>query len=64
MSNFWYAVMFDEDDWDWGYGSYDIDEARHMLSRKKIDHPDAYIAIIDEGDGEILSAMCIGEINL
>lgn len=27
----WYAVMYDEEDTDWGYGSYDYDEAVNML---------------------------------
>lgn len=27
----WYAVMYDEEDTDWGYGSFDYDEAVNML---------------------------------
>lgn len=35
---YWYAVMQDNEDNDWGYGSHDLDEAKKWLknSRKAI----------------------------
>ena len=56
----WYAVMKDNDDTDWGYGSFDIDEARARVRNYRADgYKDAYIAVIDDGDDPI----CIGEIR-
>lgn len=48
----WYAVMYDEEDTDWGYGSFDYDEAVEMLF-----DCDMYnlIAVIENG-------VCIKEI--
>lgn len=40
---FWYAVMIDNEDTDWGYGSFDLDEAKEMLKG----YPDGYIAVIE-----------------
>lgn len=54
----WYAVMKDADDNDWGYGSYDKDEAIKMA--KAFNSPDAYIAVIEEGNDPI----CVDEIHL
>lgn len=46
MANkYWYAVMQDDDDNDWGTGSYDLDEAQEMVKK----YPEGYIAVIDEG---------------
>ena len=42
----WYAIEADEDDNDWGTGSYDYDEAVRMLREIAGDHPDARIAVI------------------
>lgn len=47
----WYAVMMDQDDTDFGIGSYDLDTAKRML----LQHPDGYIAVI-------LNEQCIDEI--
>lgn len=41
----WYAVMTDRDDSDWGYGSYDLEEAKEMLVGLCVD--DGYIAVIE-----------------
>ena len=55
--NTWYAVLKDCTDTDWGYGSYDLDEAKEMASGYK----DAYIAVIDETGPD---PMCIDEIEI
>lgn len=52
---FWYAVMQDNEDTDWGTGSYDLAEAKEMLKA----YPDGYIAVIEEGDDPI----CVEEIR-
>lgn len=45
----WYAVLEDNDDNDWGYGSHDLDEAQKMVAKfRSIGYDDAYIAVIDE----------------
>ena len=52
----WYAVMEDRNDTDWGYGSYDRQEAESMALEMG---PDAYIAVINnEGD-----PVCVEEIS-
>ena len=53
--NYWYAVMQDNEDNDWGYGSYDPAEAEEMVKA----FPDGYIAVIDE-DGD---PVCVDEIR-
>ena len=47
----WYAVVLDQEDTDWGTGSFDKDEAIRMcLSyREDEEYKDAYIAVIDDG---------------
>lgn len=40
---YWYAVLTDEEDNDWGYGSFDLDEAKEMVKK----YPEGYIAVID-----------------
>ena len=52
----WYAVMRDREDDDWGYGSYDIEEAKQMLTEEE--SPEAYIAVIAEGENPV----CVDEI--
>lgn len=54
--NLWYAVMKDENDDDWGTGSYNLDEAREMLAR----YPEGYIAVIDESTD---NPVCVEEIR-
>lgn len=51
----WYAVMQDNEDNDWGYGSHDLDEAMEMVKK----YPEGYIAVIEEGNDPI----CIDEIR-
>lgn len=53
---FWYAVMRDSDDTDWGYGSDDLAKAQEMVKA----YPDGYIAVIDESGSE---PMCVDEIH-
>lgn len=53
----WYAVMRDRDDNDWGYGSYDLEEAKQML--KDMESDEAFIAVIEEGNDPI----CIEELT-
>lgn len=57
----WYAVMEDDDDDDWGTGSYDLDEAKEMVKK----YPNGYIAIIDEHIDENgpHNPTCVGEIR-
>lgn len=53
----WYAVMRDNDDNDWGSGSYDYDEAVEMV--QKYIQDGGYIAVIEEGNDPI----CVEEIR-
>lgn len=53
----WYAVMRDNDDNDWGSGSYDYDEAVEMVQKYIPDG--GYIAVIEEGNDPI----CVEEIR-
>ena len=53
----WYAVMRDNDDNDWGSGSYDYDEAVEMV--QKYIPNGGYIAVIEEGNDPI----CVEEIR-
>ncbi len=55
--NYWYAVMADEEDSDWGYGSKDLNEAKKMC--RDMEKPDAYIAVILEG----VDPICVGRID-
>lgn len=49
-SKIWYAVMRDRDDNDWGYGSFDLEEAKKMARDLG---GDAYIVVIDDGDDPV-----------
>jgi hypothetical protein len=42
---YWYAVMRDDEDDDWGYGSFDLANAKEMVKK----FPKGYIAVIEEG---------------
>lgn len=56
----WYAVLTDNDDTDWGDGSYDLDEAIVRCAvLRDAGHDGAYIAVIAEGDDPI----CVDEIR-
>lgn len=52
----WYAVMENKDDDDWGTGSYNFHEAVSMARKYG---PDAYIAVIEEGNDKV----CVEEIH-
>lgn len=47
VKKLWYAVMQDREDLDWGYGAFDVKEAKEMLKNMLEDHPAAYIVLID-----------------
>lgn len=46
MENRWFAAMRDREDSDWGYGSYDLEEAKEMLAGMCTD--DGLIAVIED----------------
>lgn len=57
---YWYAVMQDNEDNDWGYGSHDQSEAESMVAKLKAQgYDESYIAIIDESADPI----CVDEIR-
>lgn len=59
---YWYAVMADNEDNDWGTGSYSLEEAEKML----IKYPEGYIAVIDENldeNGNPNNPVCVTEIR-
>lgn len=56
VDGLWYAVMRDRKDDDWGYGSYNIDEAKQMLTEEE--SGEAYIAVIAEGE----NPLCVDEV--
>ena len=59
-NNYWYAVMMDLEDNDWGTGSYDLQEATEkVLAYRANGCPDAYIAVIDDGSDPV----CVDEIH-
>lgn len=60
MAKLWYALMTDNDDSDWGTGTFNRDEAvaKCKAWRESI-YPDAYIAVIDDGD----TPVCVEEIR-
>lgn len=50
-NTYWYAVLKDNEDNDWGAGSYDLAEALELLRR---DYPeDGRIAVIEMGPDPI-----------
>lgn len=55
-NKYWYAVMTDRDDTDWGTGSFDRAEAERMVIDNLDVYPDGYLAMID-GD------FCVMEIT-
>ena len=59
-NNMWYAVMMDNDDSDWGYGSDNMDKAIEMAKAARANgNEDAYIAVISGGSDPI----CVDEIR-
>ena len=59
-SNIWYAIMRDNEDQDWGTGTYNLDEARDIVQRNRDIYPDGYIAVIDNSTA---NQVCIDEIR-
>lgn len=56
----WYAVLKNNEDNDWGYGSDNYDEAVEMAKKfRALGYEDAYIAVIADGDDPI----CTDEIR-
>lgn len=51
MARLWYAALKDSYDTDWGYGSFDLEEAKQMA--KAMENPDAHIAVIKDNDDPI-----------
>ena len=49
----WYACLTDTDDNDWGTGSYDLEEAKKWCMERTDIYPDAYIAVISDGDDPV-----------
>lgn len=66
---YWYAVMIDGDDNDWGCGSFDksFAETKTAELNQGLDEPTAYIAVIDAGydeDGNpTTDPLCVDEIR-
>ena len=58
MSAYWYAVLEDADDNDWGYGSFDYEEAIKMA---RAIGKDARIAVICEGEDPICERIILQE---
>ncbi len=56
----WYAILKDNEDNDWGTGTFDRDEAIHMLRETREFYPDALIAVILDGPPD---PVCIEEIR-
>jgi len=54
--SFWYAIMADPDDADWGYGSESLEEAKQMA---KDLNEKAYIAVIDTTGNDTI---CVAEV--
>lgn len=59
-NNMWYAVMMDNDDSDWGYGSDNMDKAIEMAKEARANGNEAaYIAVIADGADPI----CVDELR-
>lgn len=50
---YWYAILMDEEDNDWGVGSYDFEEAM----KKALDMNAYGVAVIDEGSDPICTGI-------
>lgn len=57
FKHLWYAVLRDREDNDYGYGSFDLDEAERMC--RDMESDEAYIAVVDADDGDF----CLDEIR-
>ena len=51
----WYAIMFDRDDTDWGYGSYNLETAKEKLDaiRSDLNWPESYILAVRDGEDPV-----------
>lgn len=60
---YWYAVLTDREDNDWGFGSFDLEEAKSMARA----YPEGLIAVIDGGYDDkglpTTDAICVEEIE-
>ena len=60
---YWYAVLMDREDNDWGYGSFDLEKAKKMASA----YEEGLIAVIDanydEDGNPTTDGICIGKIT-
>ena len=57
----WYAVMMNQEDNDWGTGSYDLEEAVNMVKKyRALGESDAFVAVIEESEHD---AVCVEEIR-
>lgn len=64
MKKTWYAAIRDNEDLDWGTGSYSKDEAVEMV--KKYYPEEGEIAVIEETlneSGEVIETLCIEVIS-
>ena len=52
----WYAYMTDNNDTDWGTGSFNLEEVIEKVKNNRDVYPDAYIAVIEND-------VCIEEIK-
>lgn len=58
----WYAVMRDNNDNDWGYGSHNKREAAKMVRKMRRDgYPEAFIEIVEIADE--YNSLSIGRIH-
>lgn len=60
MSKLWYALMTDNDDADWGTGTFALEEAIEKAKQwRNSRYPDAFIAVIVED----CTPICVEEIR-
>ena len=56
-NKYWYAIERDDEDDDWGTGSYNLEEAREMLREYKTSWPEDWangrIAVIEDSKDPI-----------
>jgi hypothetical protein len=60
----WYAVMRDNEDTDWGTGSFNKREAAKMVRKMRREgDEEAFIAVIDITSDDMNAQVCIDEIR-
>lgn len=61
---YWYAVLRDREDNDWGTGSFDLEETKAMV--KELHPENGFIAVIDancdENGNATTDGLCVEEI--